>query len=176
MRLKRIATVAALALATALTPLAFVAPAHASLPGYQPLASALSGHQLDVSGGSTSAFAPVIVWWGHGQSNQQWNFPSTDGQTGYIINENSGMCLTTDQVAGDQLYQYPCGGAAAPLQLWLVHTYPVPTPVGTFVYGWFTNPASGLVVDLSQSSYAVGAAVVGWYGTGGLNQSWALSG
>src|SRR6516162_5628253 len=62
------------------------------------------GLLLDVSGGSTQPGAPVIDWWANGGANQQWTFSPIGGNNTYeIINVNSGMCLATDGVAGDQL-------------------------------------------------------------------------
>jgi len=54
-----------------------------------------------------------------------------------------------------------------------VHIYFVPSPWldGYWTLGWFTNPHTGLVGD----SHTRGASIVGWYGTGRLNQSWILS-
>lgn len=45
---------------------------------------------------------------------------SGDGYT--ITNKNSGQCLTTDGVAGDAVYQFPCVGA--PQQLWYTDITP----------------------------------------------------
>jgi Ricin-type beta-trefoil lectin domain-like len=42
--------------------------------------------------------------------------PTGTGNTYEIVNVNSNMCLTTDGVAGDQVYQEPC--TDSPDQLW----------------------------------------------------------
>jgi hypothetical protein len=72
---------------------------------------------LDVSGGSTYPGAPVIDWYSNGGANQDWLFSPVGGSNTYdIINVNSNMCLITDGVAGDQVYQEPCDGSL--LQQW----------------------------------------------------------
>ena len=58
-----------------------------------------------------------------------------------------------------------------------MHIYFVPSPWldGYWTLGWFTNPHTGLVIDVNGDSHTRGASIVGWYGTGRLNQSWILS-
>src|SRR3954469_13199328 len=61
---------------------------------------------LDVSGASTSPGAQLIQWYGNGGSNQRFTFQQQrDGNT-TIVNQNSGMCLTTSGYAGDAIYQW----------------------------------------------------------------------
>jgi Ricin-type beta-trefoil lectin domain-like len=158
-----------------------VTAAHAD-PGtdpetYAPLASASSWLNMDVAGASTSAGAPVIQWTENLGDNQRWTWPNVSGTTDVIKNKHSGMCLTTDGVAGHQLVQQPCGGTWADYQAWTVHIYFVPSPWldGYWVLGWFTNARSGLVIDVEGDSHTQGAHIIGWYGTGRLNQSWVLS-
>jgi Ricin-type beta-trefoil lectin domain-like len=49
---------------------------------------------LAVADASTEPGAPIIQWWATGGAEQRWNVPAnkTDGP---IINEHSGMCITT---------------------------------------------------------------------------------
>jgi hypothetical protein len=47
-------------------------PAQANLNDFLPLSSAMSGHHLDVSGGSRSAHGTVIQWWANEGANQRW--------------------------------------------------------------------------------------------------------
>jgi hypothetical protein len=116
---------------------------------------------LDVSGGSKGDGAPVILYSQSGD-NQLWQFRPLNGST-EIVNKHSGKCLTTDGVAGHQLYQWYCAGT--PGQLW------VSTVVaGAFEPGTIRNSASGLMVDVSGGSVSQGAAIIGWYYTGGNNQ------
>src|SRR5436189_2665007 len=60
---------------------------------------------LDVSGGSIDNGAGVIQWVGNFSGHQRWNFVDQGDGTETIVNQNSGKCLTTDGVDGDQLYQ-----------------------------------------------------------------------
>jgi hypothetical protein len=154
-----------------------VTAAHADTESYGELPSASSWLSMDVSDASMSPGAPVIQWTSNGGDNQRWTWPTVSGTTDVIVNKHSGMCLTTDGIAGHQLFQQPCGGTWAPYQDWTVHIYFVPSPWldGYWVLGWFTNPGSGLVIDVNGDSHTRGAAIIGWYGTGRLNQSWVLS-
>jgi hypothetical protein len=147
---------------------------YANSTNFSGMQNASSWLHLDVSGGSTSAGGRIIQWYANAADNQQFKYPSDNGQTSLILNKKSQMCITTDGVAGHQLFQMPCGGSWAKYQLWTVHTY---TPWFDFTntYGWFTNTASGLVIDVEGASHAAGARIIGWHGNGGLNQSWILT-
>jgi hypothetical protein len=126
--------------------------------------------QLDVSGASTAAGAPVIDWWANGGANQLWTFsPAGDGKY-EIINSNSGQCLTTDGVAGDQLRQFPCEGG--PGQLW--RTGLTGDPLDIVIGHNIANPAFGLNVDVYGNNPWPGTAVDAWYPNGGANQSFAV--
>jgi len=136
---------------------------------YSTLVAGSSWLDVAVSGGSTSAGAPIIQWWADGGAEQQWRLPLAY-QTGEIINENSGMCITTDGVPGDQLYQEPCAGSAfgsgptSANQQWQAdYTEYGPTT--------FVNPATGLVLDVSGYSLWGGGAIDAWYPNGQLNQT-----
>lgn len=120
--------------------------------------------QLDVSGASTQPGAPVIDWWSNGGANQSWTFSPIGGANTYeIINGNSNQCLTTDGVAGDQLYQLPCTGSQE--QQWA--TSLSLTASGTQA---IRNVYSGLYVDVSGDSPWPGAAIDTWTYNGGDNQ------
>ncbi|HUN32233.1 MAG TPA: RICIN domain-containing protein [Trebonia sp.] len=122
------------------------------------------GLLLDVSGASTQPGAPVIDWYADGGANQEWTFLPDGGTNTYeIINANSGQCLTTDGVAGDQLYQLPCAGG--PIQQWQTAITPGQEGVGTI-----RNVSSGLYVDVSGDSPWPGAAIDTWYYNGQDNQ------
>lgn len=119
---------------------------------------------LDVSGGSTYPGAPVIDWYSNGGANQDWLFSPVGGSNTYdIINVNSNMCLTTDGVAGDQVYQEPCDGSL--LQQW--QTGLTPGNASAYV---IKNISSGLYLDVSGDSPWAGASIDTWYYNGGLNQ------
>jgi hypothetical protein len=120
---------------------------------------------LDVSGGSTANGARVIQWYGSFAANQRWNFVDQGDGTQTIVNQKSGKCLTTDGVAGHQLYQFTCVGS--PLQKWSgtldrTQAYEHSKPL--------TNPYSGLRVDVSGASQWAGAGIIAWYPNDGANQ------
>lgn len=118
---------------------------------------------LDVSGGSTDNGAGVIQWYSHFGANQRWNFVDQGNGTETIVNQNSGKCLTTDGVAGDQLYQFTCVGS--PLQKWQGTLNQLARDVDPL-----TNPYTGLRVDVNGASPWAGASIVGWYPNNGGNQ------
>jgi Ricin-type beta-trefoil lectin domain-like len=122
---------------------------------------------MDVSGGSTYPGAPVIDWYANGGANQDWLFSSVGGGNTYeIINVNSNMCLTSDGVAGDQVYQEPCDGSL--LQQWNTSLTP-----GNGVAYTIKNVSSGLYLDVSGDSPWAGTAIDTWYYNGGANQQFA---
>jgi hypothetical protein len=97
---------------------------------------------LDVSGGSIYNGAPIIQWSLSGDNQVFTLQPS--GSHFELINRNSGKCVTTDGVAGDQLFQWDCSGSAN--QLWDTSL----TPNG---YGyWIRSVFSGLFVDVAGAS------------------------
>ena len=124
---------------------------------------------------STQAGAPVIDWdedyaaeYG---AEQEWRFlplgVESDGEPEYfIVNQNSGQCLTTDGVAGDQLYQWPCGEYGSEQQVWATNLNP------SNAGGLFTirSVSSGLYVDLKGWNPFLGASIDAWPSTGGANQ------
>ena len=126
--------------------------------------------QLDVSGASTAPGAPVIDWYSNGGANQVWTFVDQGGGNYEIVNQNSGQCLTTDGVAGDQLYQFYC--LNGPGQRW--QTGLTGNPADAFVAKNIYNPAYGLDVDVYGDSAWPGAAIDAWYPNGGYNQSFGI--
>jgi len=125
---------------------------------------------------SQSASAPIFLnanssglWLDTGsgtlviQSNigHQWSVPAV-GVTGRIRSEVQGFCVTTDGIAGDQLYVAPCRPRLANYQRWEV--YSAAPGVG------FYNPHFGLVIDVYQGSTSPGSAIDAWYYTGQSNQ------
>jgi len=116
---------------------------------------------LDVSQGSTSNGAPVITWWVNGGANQKWTFEtvrSTPTQIIYRIrNVNSTKCLTTNGIAGGQLYQYSCF-PDDPYQEWT-------TGIGAAFDGSaysIRNVSFGLCVDVYGYNTLPGAKVDAW--------------
>jgi len=121
------------------------------------------GLLLDVSGGSYAPGTGVIQWYANGGANQAWSFNSVGGTTYMIVNNNSGECLTTDGVAGDQVVQMPCNGGSG--QLWSTNLSPWTASAWT-IY----NPGSGLYLDVNGASPWAGASIDVWYYNGGSNQ------
>jgi hypothetical protein len=66
---------------------------------------------LDVSGASKSWGAQVTQWYLNGGANQKWDIQNLADGNKSFVNANSGQCLTTDGIAGDGVYQFPCVGA-----------------------------------------------------------------
>jgi len=159
-------------------------PADASAANYYKLSAYHSAMVLDVEGGSTTAGARVIQWYDNGGSNQHWTVPlqfsavlggSADGP---IVNQRSGQCLSTDGVAGHQLFQYPCqtraDGSPVAGQQWRVENVDAD---GVLWHSTLIKSLDyGLVVDVSGYSYAPGAAVVAWQqGSAGYYYKYALN-
>jgi hypothetical protein len=118
---------------------------------------------VEVQGESTDTLAHVQQYRANGHDNQKWRFVQVGpGLTFELVNVNSGKCLWTDGVRGDQLMQAPCTGSP-----WVLWQTPIPTGA---VPQAFLNPASNLVMDVDQSSLANGARIIGWPYNGGNNQ------
>jgi hypothetical protein len=121
------------------------------------------GLLLDVSGASTAPAAGVIDWYANGGANQSWTFIPFGNRVYEIQNVNSGLCLTTDGVAGDGVYQLQCAGGAP--QLW--STAITLTGVGA---GTIRSVYSGLYLDVSGNTAWPGATIDTWYWNGQDNQ------
>jgi hypothetical protein len=122
---------------------------------------------LDVKGGSTRAGAEVIQWYGHGGSNQRWNFVPLGNGNQKIVNQNSGMCLAVSSVAGRSLFQWYCN--SDPQEEWhgdLGYAFGDGFTAGRSL----TNPATGYAVDIAGSNPWAGASAIGWYDNDTQNQ------
>lgn len=69
-----------------------------------------------MSGGSYSVGAPLIQWYDDDGGEQKWYFDGVYNAQGQyqgfeLGNQNSGMCMDTDGLAGDQLFQTYCNEA-----------------------------------------------------------------
>jgi hypothetical protein len=131
----------------------YIAPA-----GATHLAAASDNLLLDVAGASAQPGAPVIQWPDNGGNNQYWNVPRAFS-VGVVQNLNSGQCLTTDGVAGDQLFQWPCDPNLAAYQDWDPASYNVS---GVGVVEEFVNGAFGLRVDVGGDSSQPGTPIIAW--------------
>ena len=175
-RRRAAAVVATVAACAAVAPVAQAAePAYTA---YTPIKNMNSGKLLDLRFGSTVVGAVAVQhgnrgWGGlYATDSQRWQVPMKfETTSGTMRNQASGLCLTTDGVAGHPLSQYACTGASN--QQWQAHS-PFTWRFGGFPTNptYFQNPASGLVVDVGQGSTADDAAVIGWYYNGGSNQLW----
>jgi hypothetical protein len=123
-----------------------------------------SGLDLNVSGASTAPGGVVIQWPATGGGlNEMWTVPAT-GSGGVIQNANSAMCLTTDGVAGDQLYQKPCIRRLRRYETWDIYNG---DPGDVVIY----NPYFNLVVDVYGDSDSWGAPIDAWPYNGQGNQN-----
>jgi hypothetical protein len=121
--------------------------------------------QLDMAGASTANWGGLIDWWSNQGSNQNWTFSYVGQGLDYeIINQNSGLCLMSDGIAGDQVYQLPCNPADT-RQWWTTGMTP-----GDILAWSIQNVASGLYMDVYGDSPWAGASIDTWYWNGGYNQ------
>ena len=121
-----------------------------------------------MEGASTAPGGQLIDWFSYGGANQMWTFHNTtfknSGQLYTIVNQNSGLCLTTDGIAGDRVVQETCSGNNL-TQVWYTGLSPFSTQ------GWVVeNEASGLYLDVDQDNPDFGAWIITWPFNGGLNQ------
>jgi hypothetical protein len=123
---------------------------------------------LDVAGASTALGAKVIQYPATGGSNQRWNTVVLPDGNMQIINQHSGMCLSTNGLSGSQLYQWTCTLGAR--QEWSGELYQA-----RFGFGGYTthlqNPSSGLYADVEGASGLAGTRIIGWSARGGYNQT-----
>jgi hypothetical protein len=148
--------------AGALAATGLLAPGAAQASGFGPYRIYPNSNSfvfLDVSGGSTGDGAKIIQWSLSG-SNQGWTLKPS-GNYVEIVNVKSGKCITTDGVAGHQVYQWACNGTTN--QLW--ETSLTPNSARSI-----RSVASGLYMDVSGDSRSQGAAIDTWYPNGGNNQ------
>jgi hypothetical protein len=153
----RAITIAALALALAATPSLATAQ---SLNNVTLASNATHDFLLlDVAGAATYPGAPVIQWYGNAGANQRWNFVQLADGNEEIVNQNSGMCLTSDGMAGHWVYQWPCSGYAQ--QEW---TGTVPPYFGSshVTASTLKNAKSGLYLDVEGDSPWAGAHLITW--------------
>ena len=122
---------------------------------------------VSVSGAATSGGAPVIQWAAYGGPEQQWSFGNETLNGVYdgtlIMNLNSGLCLNTDGVAGDQLDQEICYDGN------VNELYDINGGLGG--YDSISNVGSGLYLDVSGYSWNEGDAIDLWYQNNQANQT-----
>jgi Ricin-type beta-trefoil lectin domain-like len=90
-----------------------------------------------------------------------------DGNT---LNDYVPQCLTSDGIAGDQVYHYSCGASQG--QIWytgLSHS------TSNRLIGWsIENVDSGLYLDVGGDDPFPDAAIITWPFNGGTNQYLAI--
>lgn len=162
-----------------------------------------SGLALDVSGGSTADRTPIVLWYPHGDTNQQWTLASQ--QQGEIHGIGSGRCLDVrsgDTANGTAVQIYDCNGTAA--QNWMYDENAQTLSVysgtkcldassatsGTALRIWdcssaanqqwtfsqdqhITNVSTGLVLNVESGGMTNGSPVILWTHTSGPQQKWS---
>jgi hypothetical protein len=127
---------------------------------------------MDVSGGSQSPGAQVIDYPWDGGSNQHWYFESLGDGLAYIVNQNSGQCLTvpgSDSTPGDPIQQWPCDGQSE--EMWQMNVSQQ-NLLGPSMY--IVNAYDGLVVDGAGASW-FSANLDQWPINYNWNQDWTAS-
>jgi hypothetical protein len=112
-----------------------------------------SGAYAHVELGTVSSYL-IDVWW----------FKPTGPEHTYeLINDNSHQCMTSDDVAGDAVFQYPCVGSAN--QLWVSNIVAGETTARSY-----HALSSGLYLDVPHGLAAYGVSLDVWYWNGNDNQ------
>jgi Ricin-type beta-trefoil lectin domain len=147
-------------------------PAQAEATTSDLLISNLSWLNLGVRQGSTSAGTDIIQWTATGRNDQNWYSFYYTGESPTVHrfeNINSGLCMTTDGVAGHALTQQPCSSSNS-RQAW------IPSYVWWAAGYTLYNPATGLNMDVAGASYGAGAEIDAWYPNNQLNQVFSMPG
>jgi ricin-type beta-trefoil lectin protein len=118
---------------------------------------------LDVRGGSTSPGATVDQWTLNGGANQMWVLRQRANGV-WIVNVQSNLCLATDGVAGDTVFQWYCSDTDNGV-LWYTNL-----TANNFLGYAIQNRGSGLYLDVRGVSRTAGADIDTWYWNGGDNQ------
>lgn len=121
------------------------------------------GHVVAVREARTDVGAPIIQWSSLGSDEQRWYLDEVHDRFNNLIgwqirNKHSGLCIATDGVAGDQLYQAPCD----PTNLSLIYD--------AASNGGLANLATGWVLDVWGASDWAGAGIDLWPANGQWNQ------
>jgi ricin-type beta-trefoil lectin protein len=127
--------------------------------------STLFSGVLDVSGASIAVGAQVIQWEPDGGRNQRWNLvPDVNGWE-HIVSLNSDLCLATNGTPRNIIIQWPCSNSQQ--EDWATQL----NPSGTTC---IRNPESGMWLDVSGASPAVGTQLIAWYFNGSLGQQFTF--
>jgi hypothetical protein len=139
---------------------------------YQSIVSFASDEQhvvLDVPGGSTDPFAPIIIYQANGGDNQLWNIKPVDWAEGFfwIGNKKSQLVLTVPDTPGGQVFQEGINGQDT--QLW---RFVRDNNVAVVPVSFVVNKHSGLVLDVRGGGIGDGTPVIHYQQNGGSNQLW----
>jgi hypothetical protein len=111
---------------------------------------------------------------GSAGTNQQWSIPTSG--TGYIQNMSSHLCIETNGLAGDAIYQWTCDGSA--YQQWRFDEFSVwDWGIWNYVtYDRIVNPVSGLALNIRGGNSTPGTAIIGWpVDTNSDNEVWYIT-
>lgn len=127
---------------------------------------------VSVAGGSTSVGTRIIQWPNDGGAEQKWFFDGVydNGRLqGYMLrNDNSGLCIWTDDQAGDALLQ----GSCTPNTVQDIFEQRTPSAVDNY----FTEDGyPDLALDVSGGNGNWGTNIDGWYSTSSYNQDFYVT-
>jgi ricin-type beta-trefoil lectin protein len=140
------------------------------------ISPAYDSQEIAVAGGDTSVGGRLIQWYNDGGDEQKWYFDSVYNSSGYLVgyllrNKNSGMCMDTDGIAGDELFQTYCNEDDTG-QIFTSKLNDSYFHVVTYTY---INVETGLALDVSGFSYGEGANIDLWYPNGVGNQDFNVA-
>jgi hypothetical protein len=161
---RRIATTLAVVVAAGIAPAA--AGAQTNAVRDIAIATGSSAYLGVLDAGSGAAGAKVVQNPISRSYPQRWDVVQNPRGV-HIINDQSGMCLTTTGTVGAQLYVTYCNDAN-PRQDWIFGA-----PLLTWSSqsgGKIRNPYTGLVVDVKGDSGLAGTPIIGWYEHTGFDE------
>jgi Ricin-type beta-trefoil lectin domain-like len=156
------------ALAVGATGLVAASPAQAAGPGgcNNRFKFVSSRFDLAVEDASTLPGARLVQKYPHGRAPElDWCITEPSGGARRIYNVKSGMCVTTDGIAGHTLTQQPCDGRWGQVWTMLYQGVSMSLPVYR-IDAWYYP----LTFDVYGDSRSEGAPVDAWYHNNGSNQ------
>jgi hypothetical protein len=127
------------------------------------------GMTLDAAWENTTYLSSVSAG-----TDQQWSIPTRG--TGYIKNTSSHLCIETDGLTGDAVYQWTCDGSA--YQQWRFDEFSVwDWDIWNYVtYDRIVNPISGLALNIRGGDSTPGTGIIGWpVDTNNDNEAWYIT-
>jgi hypothetical protein len=117
---------------------------------------------VEVVGASSAAGANVDQWTHNGGYNQVWLMQPYNSHYRFV-NKQSGLCLASDGVAGDTVFQWYCSSDVN--EQWDTNLV-----AGNTVGYSIRNVGSNLYLEVRGGSGWAGADIDTWYWNGGNNQ------